>query len=200
MTENTSPTGFKAILMKVSSDLVLGALVAFLSVLTGLAAYQSSINDSKEADYNVEGQKQLTDSNSMYLEQNQFVIYDYTMYDGWYVNDGKDDVAAEYYRANFSDNLIASMDRPDGPFDEQYYTEMYAEAEGQYNDAIANFELAQQFGDKADGLQLVVLIFAIGLALAAYASLLAQENAVRLVFAVGSILALIFGLITYFTL
>lgn len=199
MTANSSPSGFKAILMKVSSDLVLGALVALLSVLTGLAAYQSSLNDSKEADYNVEGQKQLTDSNSMYLEQNQFVIYDYTMYDGWYVNDGKDDIAAEYYYENFSDNLLASIDR-DAPFDEQYYDEMYADAETSYDDAMASFELAQQYGDKADRLQLVVLIFAIGLALAAYASLLAQENLVRIVFALGSILGLIFGLITYLTI
>ena len=88
-----------------SSELWLGALVALLSVLVALAAYQSGVSDSKEGDLNVEGQKQLTDSNGYYLEANQYIIYDYTMYDGWYVNEGKDDDAAEYYLANFSEAL-----------------------------------------------------------------------------------------------
>ena len=180
-----------------SSELFLGAMVALLSVLVALAAYQSGVGDSKESDLNVEGQKQLTDSNSLYLEANQFVIYDYQMYDGWYINEGKDDETAQYYQDSFSEQLTANVERGTDLFDEQYYTEMYAEAESTYDEAITNFEGAQEAGDKADTLQLAVLIFAVGLALSAYGSLLEKENAMRVLFSIGSIAALVVGLVIY---
>lgn len=197
--QNTEQTMSKNIFLKLGSELVLGLLVALLSVLTALSAYQSSLADSKEADLNVEGQKLLTDSNSLYLETNQFVIYDYTMYDGWYVNEGKDDEAAQYYYENFSESLTASMERESGPFDDQYYQEMYVEAETAYDEAMTRFEEAQEAGDTADQLQLAVLIFAVGLALSAYASMLAETSKLRVLFAIGAILGLLFGLVIFFS-
>ena len=188
-----------SILKIIGSEWVLGLLVAILSVLIALAAYQSAIFDSKEADFNVEGQKLLTDSNSAYLEANQFVIYDFTMYDGWYINSDVNDELAQYYHDSFSESLTASMEREEGPFDDQYYTEMYADAEAQYGEAITNFEDAQVAGDKADRLQLVVLILAVGLALAAYGSMISEESKLRTFFALFSIVSLVFGLAIYFT-
>jgi hypothetical protein len=181
----------------IRSEWVLGILVALLSVLIAAAAYQSSLFDSKESDFNVEGQKQLTESNSMYLEANQFVIYDYQLYDGWYVNDGVNDELAQYYMDSFSEELTASLSRPDGLFDDEYYTEMYADAEATYDESMTAFEDANGAGDKADQLQLVVLIFAVGLALAAYASMLDKEAKLRFFFGLLSILALVFGAIQY---
>jgi len=197
MTESQSPTGFKKILAAFSSEVVLGTLVALLSVLTAAAAWQGSLADSKEADFNVEGQKQLTEANSMYLESNQFVIYDYSMYDGWYINTGKDEEIAQYYYDSFSESLQASMDREEGPFDNEYYDEMYADAEGLYDEALTYFDEAQIAGDRADQMQFVVLIFAVSLALAAYGSLLGSEKATRAVFAIGSIAGLVFGIISF---
>ncbi len=182
-----------------SSEWVLGILVAFLSILIAAAAYQSSLFDSKESDMNVEGQKQLTESNSMYLEANQFVIYDYQMYDGWYINDGTNDDLAEYYKTSFSENLTASMDRESGPFDDQYYTEMYADASSTYDVAMTAFDDANTAGNKADSLQLVVLIYAVGLALAAYGSMLAEEANLRKFFGIMSVVALVFGSVVYIT-
>ena len=180
-----------------SSEWVLGILVALLSVLIAAAAYQSSLFDSKESDMNVEGQKQLTESNSMYLESNQFVIYDYQMYDGWYINDGTNADLAEYYKTSFSENLTASMDRDGGPFDEQYYTEMYADASSTYDVAMTAFDDANTAGNKADSLQFVVLIYAVGLALAAYGSMLGEETKLRKFFGMLSVVALIFGSVVY---
>jgi hypothetical protein len=180
-----------------SSEWVLGILVALLSVLIAAAAYQSSIFDSKEADFNVEGQKQLTESNSMYLEANQFVIYDYQMYDGWYINDGTNDDLAQYYMDSFSENLSASMDREEGPFDDQYYTEMYADASDTYDVAMTAFDDANTAGNKADSLQLVVLIYAVGLALAAYGSMLAEDANLRKFFGLLSVVAFVFGTVVY---
>lgn len=195
--ENTQRN--KNIFSLLGSEWTLGFLVALLSVLTALSAYQSAIADSKEADFNVEGQKLLTDSNALYLEANQFVIYDYTMYDGWYIHQGRDEELAAYYQDSFSDALKASMERPGGPFDDAYYLESYTEAQAKYDQALENFEQAQRAGDTADRLQLVVLIFAVGLALSAYASMFSLENKLRYIFAVLSILALTFGLVNYFT-
>ena len=185
----------KGLLSRLGSDLVLGFLVAFLSVLTALAAYQGSIADSQESDLNVEGQKQLTEANSFYLEANQFVLYDYTMYDGWYVAD--DPEIADYFFGNFSTELTDSMDRKEGPFDDQYYDEMYADADGLYEEAVNYFDQAQAAGERAIQMQLIVLVFAVGLALAAYASLIQTEKFIRVVFATASILALFMGLVSY---
>ena len=148
---------------------------------------------------NVEGQKQLTEANSLYLEANQFVIYDYTMYDGWYINEGKDDGIAQYYIDSFSEELTANIDRGTDLFDDQYYDEMYAEAESTYDEAMTSFDQAQEAGDRADNLQGVVVIFAVGLALAAYGSMMAPEKMIRIVFTLASIAGLIVGLISYFS-
>jgi hypothetical protein len=114
------------------------------------------------------------------------------MYDGWYVSDDPD--TADYFFGNFSIELTDSMDRPDGPFDDQYYDEMYADADGLYDEAIAYFDQAQAAGERAIRMQLLVLIFAVGLALAAYASLLQLGNLIRVVFTFASMLALFLGL------
>lgn len=181
----------------ICSEWVLGVLVALLSVLIAAAAYQSSLFDSKESDLNVEGQKQLTESNSLYLEANQFVIYDYQMYDGWYINEGTNNDLAVYYQTSFSENLTASMEREEGPFDDTYYSEMYADAEATYEASMTAFDDANTAGNKADQLQLVVLIFAVGLALAAYGSMLAEEAKLRFFFGLLSIVALVFGAVVY---
>jgi hypothetical protein len=180
-----------------SSEWVLGILVALLSVLIAAAAYQSSLFDSKESDFNVEGQKQLTESNSMYLEANQFVIYDYQMYDGWYINDGTNADLADYYKTSFSENLTSSMDREGGPFDDQYYTEMYADASSTYDESMTAFDEANTAGNKADSLQLVVLIYAVGLALAAYGSMLGAEANLRKFFGILSVVTLVIGTFLY---
>lgn len=195
MTEIDPVVKPKGLLAKLGSDLMLGFLVAFLSVLTALAAYQGSIADSQESDLNVAGQKQLTEANSFYLETNQFVLYDYNMYDGWYVTEDPD--IADYFYANFSEELIASMDRSEGPFDDEYYDSMYADADSLYDEALDYFDQAQAAGERAIQMQLVVLIFAVGLALAAYASLIKPEKRIRAVFAIASTLAFIMGLISY---
>jgi hypothetical protein len=199
MTESKPPSGFKTFLMKVSSEYVLGALVALLSVLVALAAYQGSLSESQESDANVEGQKQITEANAMYLEANQFVIYDYSMYDGWYINTGKDEEMAQYYYDSFSESLQASMDAGEAdPFTEDYYAEMYTDADAIYQEAFTFFDQAEAASERANQMQRVVLVFAVGLALAAYGSLIAPDKLIRVLFTIGSLAALVSGLLSYF--
>lgn len=198
--EEKKPSKFRKLLGKLGSEFVLGSLVAVLSVLTAFAAFQGALADNQESDKNVEGQKQLTESNSMYLEANQFVIYDYTMYDGWYINQDSNPDNADYYKASFSDSLNAALERnADEPFDDAYYTEMYKDASDTYDEANTAFDEANTAGEKGINLQAVVMVFAVGLALAAYGSLMPEEKAIRILFAIVSITALVAGLVRLLT-
>jgi hypothetical protein len=183
---------------RLASEVMLGSLVAILSVLMSFVAYQGALSDSAEGDANVEGQKVLSLSNTEFLRANQDIIQDYTMFDGFYLNEGKDEDAAAYYAANFSDALTASMERPDGPFDDAYYDAIYADADSTFDEALSYFDEAQEAGDRANAYQLVVLIFAVGLALAAWASVINAASRLRPVFSALSLLILIIGLVVFF--
>jgi len=179
-----------------SSEIVLGSLVAVLSVLTALAAYQAGMADSDQTKYNVQGQQKLTNANAEYLTANQMIVYDYTMYDGWYT--AENDEKAEYYQSSYSEALQKSYAaNQDDPFSEAYYDEMYAEANGIFDESDSLFKLAEKFNQRGDELQLVMLVMALGLALSAWAALLKEESQLRLVFALLSIITLVYGLILY---
>ncbi len=193
-TPRASRSGLGAAL---GSEVLLGTLVALLSVLTAWSSYLGSLADSVEGDANVEGQKVLSLSNTEYLTANQDVIQDYTMYDGFFVFQDSDPERAAYYESNFSDELFDSMDRLDGPFDEAYYDDMYALADGYYDEAILKFEEARAAGERADRYQSVLLTFAVGLALAAWASVVRSESRLRPLFAIISLATLAFGLVNF---
>jgi hypothetical protein len=62
-----------------------------------------------------------------------------------------------------------------------------------------NFELGAQWDERGDQLQLVMLVMALGLAFAAWASLLGAESNMRLLFALFGLVTFAAGLIIYFT-
>lgn len=179
-----------------SSELVLGSLVAILSVLAAISGYQSSMADSDQTKYNVQGQQSLTNASAEYLSANQLIVYDYSLYDGWYT--AESDEKTEYYKDSFSEELKAAMTaNEEEPFNDAYYTAMYAEPQAQFDEADRLFELAEEFNGRGDALQLVLLISALGLALAAWASLLKEESPVRLAFGILSTLMLVFSVVLY---
>lgn len=178
------------------SELILGSLIAILSVFTAVASYQGAMSDSEQTTHNVQGQQRLTDANAEYLTANQLIVYDYQLYDGWYTND--DEEKANYYLENFSDELQARVNaNAENIFDDAYYAAMYADANALFAEADALFEKAQKWNKRGDALQLVMLIMALGLAFAAWASLLKEESRMRILFAFFSIAMLTYGLITY---
>ena len=178
------------------NEIILGSLIAILSVFTGVASYQGSIADSKQNENEIRGMKDLNDGNAVYLEANQFIVYDYSMYDGWYTADTAD--KEDYYQASYSPELQESIAaNPDDPFSDAYYEAMYASANEYWTTSDAAFEAAGQWDNRGDGLQLVVLIMALGLAFAAWASLLKDESNMRLMFAVLAIIMLVWGVIRY---
>jgi hypothetical protein len=182
-----------------ASDLILGSLVAFASIMVAFAAYQSNLASSQQADAYVEGQMVLSLSNTEFLRANQDIMQDYTLFDGSVVH-ADDPELADYYEFNFSDELLASLDRPDGPFDDGYYNGMYAEADATFEEAMDLFEIGHTANQRSDQFQLAGLIFAVGLALAAWASILPAESNLRPAFVVMSIMVLAGGLVVLATI
>ena len=178
------------------NEIVLGTLIALLSVFTAVASYQGSIADSKQNESEVAAMQQLNDGNAEYLSANQFIVYDYSMYDGWYISDTEDKAA--YYEASYSEELQNAIAiNPDDPFSNEYYDAMYTSANDYWVESDFNFELASQWDNRGDGLQLVMLIMALGLAFAAWASLAREESNMRFVFGLFALITLMMGIVTY---
>ena len=180
------------------NEIVLGTLIALLSVFTAVASLQGGQADGKQNDYEILGMKSLNDGNAEYLRSNQDITQDYNYFDNWYLNlDERPDVA-EYYQGSFSQALLDAVDRnPDAVWDDQYYEAVYADANAYFDDSDANFEIAGQWNDRGDRLQLVLMIMALGLAFAAWASLLKAEGNMRVLFALFAVMTLAMGVITY---
>lgn len=166
-------------------NLTLGFLVSALSVLTAAANYSAYQSSNLASDLEAEGDRLLADANTGYIQANQYIILDYTMYDGEFLQRGVDDFAADYYKNSFSDSLQASIDRGSA-FDDQYYAEMYSSADQSFDNAFASIEAANAESEREAGFQLAMLIASVGLAFAAYASLLNNSNVLRTVFTVLS--------------
>ncbi len=178
-------------------NLMLGFLISALSVLTAASNYMAFQSQKASDDLEAEGDRLLALSNTDYIRANQFIILDYTMYDGEYIQRGVDDFAADYYQNNFSDNLQASVDRGSA-FDDQYYNDMYAESDLSFQDAFDSFDAANTEKDREGGYQLAMLIASVGLAFAAYASLLNNASFLRVVFTFLSFVMLGIGSIQLF--
>jgi hypothetical protein len=180
------------------NEIFLGTLIALLSVFTAVASYQGAMADSEQNKYEILGMQALNDGNAEYLRTNQDITQDYNYFDNWYLNSEERPEIADYYQGNFSDQLTAAVERdPETVWDEQYYTEMYAESDQYFEDADTNFGLGSQYDERGDQLQLVMLVMALGLAFAAWASLLGAESNMRLMFALFGLITFVAGLYIY---
>lgn len=180
------------------SEIFLGTMIALLSVFTAVASYQGAMSNSKQNEFEVKGMKNLNDGNAEYLRANQDITQDYNYFDNWYLNADERPEIAEYYQISFSEALQAAIERdPEGVWDEQYYDEMYTDATALWDESDTDFDLASQYDEKGDQLQLVMMIMALGLAFTAWASLLGSESNMRLLFAAFGLIMFVVGLFTY---
>ena len=180
------------------NEIILGTLIAVLSVFTAVTSWQGSVADGKQNEFELAGVTSLNDGNAEYLRANQDITQDYNYFDNWYLNVDEKPDAAEYYQFNFSQALQDAVERnPDAVWDDQYYDEMYADANAYFDESDANFAKAGEWTDRGDGLQVVLMIVALGLAFAAWASLLKEESNMRVLFALFAIITLTLGIIYY---
>jgi len=184
------------------NEVLLGLLIALLSVLTAIASYQGALADGNQNQFEIEGMKSLNDGNVLYLESNQTWIQDDGNYDNWYINQDTNPDIADYYEGNFTELLASAIERngkDEYPIDDQYIKELYADANDLFDESDASFETANNWNERGDRLQLVLTIMAISLAFAAWASLNKEESNLRGFFSLLSILSLVIGLLVYFT-
>ena len=183
-----------------SNEIFLGTMIAVLSVFTAFASYQGAMADSEQNKYEILGMQQLNDGNAEYLRANQDITQDYNYFDNWYLNVDERPEIGSYYQENFSEALTSAFERDQGVWDDDYYNEMYADATSLWDESDTNFDLASQYDERGDQLQLVMLITALGLAFVAWASLLGAESNMRVFFAILGAIALVAGIITYLTM
>lgn len=176
------------------SEVFLGTLIALLSILTALASWQSSVADSNQSAFELKAMENLNNGNAEYISANQYIIYDYNMYDGWYTAD--DPELAEYYQSSYTQELQDALAvNPEDPFSDEYYDTMFAEAYAYWEEFESNMQIAAQWNQRGDELQMVMLIMAVGLAFVAWASLLGPESRMRMLFSIMALLTLIGGVI-----
>jgi hypothetical protein len=187
-----------------SSEMVLGALIATLAIGTAVAGYLSAMSDSDQTKYNVQAMQKLTNANAEYLTANQAIGQDYGYYDSFYLNAEEKPEVSDYYLYNFSEELQSGLERAAAdtnedadPFDDTYYEAMYAGPNQIFDDADKLFKVAEEFNTRGDAFQLVVLIGALGLTFAAWGSLLAEDRKLRLIFSILSIGILIYAIIVW---
>ena len=168
----------------------IAGLIALLSILTASTAYYSHMEDSNSTHNYFSSQSIIVEANSLYLEANQAIMYDMNSYDSYVIasNDGNESLAMFYF-SGLSQSAVDSDNRSTGPFDDQYFEEMYSyaslrEAEGQELAGIA----ANQ-NDAADEYQLAVLFSAVGLSLTGWASVISSTR-LKFTFMGSSVVAL----------
>ena len=168
----------------------IAALIAILSILTASNAYYSNIEDSNSNHNYFTSQSIIVEANSLYLEANQAIIYDLNAYDSYYLADLEgNDTRAEFYFSGLSDSAVASFNRSSGPFDDQYYDEMYSFASEREGEGIALAEKAEAENKASDEFQLAVLISAVGLSLTGWASVISSTK-LKFTFMGSSVVAL----------
>ena len=172
-------------------ELFIAAMIALLSILTAATAYYSHMEDSSSTHNYFSSQSIIVEASSLYLEANQAIIYDMNSYDSYIIafNEGNESVA-EYYFSGLSQPAIDSVDRSTGPFDDQYFEEMYSFASMREEEGQQLADTAANQNTAADEFQLAVLFSAVGLSLTGWASVISSRR-LKLTFLSCSIVALL---------
>jgi len=164
--------------------------------MTAYSGYEGAMADSKQNEFEIKAQRELTDATAEYLTANQLIVYDYQLFDGAYTADNAEKAA--YYEESYSPALAeAIIATPDDPFSPAYYDAVYKEANAMFEESDALYAVASQFDERGDALQLVLLVSALGLALVAWASLLKEGSMVRVSFAIIGIVTFVYTIMLY---
>lgn len=176
------------------SDGFLGALIVLLTAATAFSAYQSAITSIEGDDLDFEAQKTLVLATSSFLNGNAELFQDVQAYDAYRLASAESPAEATAYQDRLSDLARAGLERPDGPFDDEYLTATYAEAKALIDQVAETEAQANAADDKARVFELSGLIFTIGLALTAWASLVDENRRICLVFLIIAVVCLIAGM------
>ncbi len=176
-------------------ELFMAAMIALLSISTAGTAYLSHMEGSSSTHNYHTSDSILVTANSLYLEANQVIIYDFNCYDSYYLAlEAGNESVADYYYSSMSQEALDSLERETGPFDDQYFEEMYEYASTTEDEGLELADQAAQENTNSDEYQLAVLISAVGLSLTGWAALM-QAKKLKMTFITCSGLALMLSVV-----
>ena len=176
-------------------EILMAAMIALLSICTASTAYASHMEGSSSTHNYHTSDSILVTANSLYLEANQIIIYDFNCYDSYYLaQEAGNESVADYYFDQMSLEAQNSMERDNGPFDDQYFDEMFDYASSTEDEGLALADIAAQENTNSDEYQLAVLISAVGLSLTGWAALIESQK-LKLTFVSCSAFALLISAI-----
>ena len=169
--------------------------MVLLTVATAFSAYQGSLAGIEGDDLDFAGQKKLVLASSSFLSGNSELQEDLYNYDAYRESLGVNADEATIYLNRFSAALRAGLERPGGPFDELYEEALYEEAFSLFAEVESLEEQANLADEKASAYELSGLVFAIGLAAVAWASLVGTGRRIRKIFLLIALIAFMAGTI-----
>jgi hypothetical protein len=147
----------------------------------------------KGDDLDLEAQRTLVLATSSFLNGNAETMQDLQAYDAYRFFSVEDPSEAVIYLERMSPRLRATLEQPGGPFDDAYLKATYAEAQALIAQAGEIETQANQIDDQNRIYELAGLIFAIGLASTAWASLLHPNRQTKTVFLVIAVICILAG-------
>jgi hypothetical protein len=182
---------FEALL---ESQLLLGALVAVLTVATAYVAFRSTAASLDSSTLDFYAGKEMQQAALLHLSGNANYMVDLTAFNGYSLLEDRDPDLAEESLSRASEDLLTAMERPGGPFDEEYKQARYGEARAALDRAQALYDQADRASMQAEQLALASAILSIGLGATAWAALLQRRPLLRMIFAVLAIASLLAAL------
>lgn len=165
-------------------ELILVIFLGVASVLSAVAAYQSSLNSSAMSKYYNEGIATITDANQLYVEAGQVMSNDMALYQNLmdlsleidYTTDPAEQEVlnekfASYTSKFLGDDLLAAIEWAEAqeeetgmystPFaSEAYMTALYADANAQYQEGRTMLEEGHVYNTNGDKMGLIVIYYA----------------------------------------
>lgn len=176
------------------SQILLGALVAVLTIANAYVTYRSSKASLASSTLDFYAAKEMHNATIAHLDGNAQYMIDLTAYSGYRLLEGKDPKWAQQSLSHGSEHLLVGLERPEGPFDDEYNQVRYSNSRAAVEKAQALYNQADQTGMQAERFSLASTILAVGLGATAWAGLLRERDSLRLVFSVSAVVSLVVGL------
>lgn len=170
---------------------ILAAIVTIYGVLMALVIFAASQAQGLYYDNVFIAQAQLGDASELALEAHIGVLHDLNVLEQIRIleRSGSDPELTEFLHGHLSAEAQASLERS-GDIDDAYADKVYAAHNVERELAMMSFDLAAAWSERSGIYETITTVLAVGLAFAAWASLLEKEYNIRRMFAIVSALVL----------
>jgi hypothetical protein len=170
-------------------------MVTIYSIVTAIVIFSASRAEGLYYDNVFISQAQLNDASELSIEAHIGVLHDRNVWEQIQAHElsGSGPEIIEFLYSQLSAEAQASMERSGGA-DQAYLDEVYLAHNVEREKAMRSFDLAAAWSRRASTYQTLATVLAVGLAFAAWASLMDQASRMRGIFAVASALVLLASL------